>query len=439
MNKKTIEDIDVQGKKVFVRVDFNVPLSSKDPNETITVTDDTRIRAALPTLNYLLEQGAALILASHLGRPKSAEDRQFAMDPVAQRLGEVLEAPVRKVNAVVGSEVEEAVAALQPGEVLLLENTRFEPGEKKNDPQLSQQLANLADVYVDDAFGSAHRAHASTEGVARAMLSQGKPAVAGYLLQKEITALGTAASNPPHPYVAIMGGAKISDKIKLIENLLEKTDTILIGGGMANTFLAALGYEMGESLVEEEALEEAERLLELAGRRLVLPVDLVVADEVAAGADVDVLPVEDIPADKMALDIGPDTVSRFEDELEGAALVVWNGPMGVFEVDDFAVGTNDQDLQNAINAVIEERGGISLADGDRKMILPLPVAGIMSNGDAYEVAKAYAEMDRAAKELGSTLGAPYMTLSFMALLVIPHLKLSDKGLFDGDRFELVKA
>lgn len=362
MNKRTVEDIDVQGKKVFVRVDFNVPLSGKDANEPITVADDTRIRAALPTLNYLLQQGAALILASHLGRPKSAEDRQFAMDPVAARLQELIDAPVRKVDAVVGPEVEAAVAALQPGEVLLLENTRFEPGEKKNDAQLSQQLADLADVYVDDAFGSAHRAHASTEGVARAMLSQGKPAVAGYLLQKELAALGAAASDPPRPYVAIMGGAKISDKIKLIESLLEKADTILIGGGMANTFLAALGYEMGESLVEEEAIEEADRLLEMAGRRLVLPVDLVVADEISAGAHIEVLPIEDVPADRMAVDIGPDTVSRFEDELEGAALVVWNGPMGVFEIDAFAQGTND--LAEILARLAEDGAQVIIGGGD---------------------------------------------------------------------------
>ncbi len=341
MNKKTIEDIDVSGKKVFVRVDFNVPLSGKDPNEKITVTDDTRIRAALPTINYLLDQGAALILASHLGRPKSAADRHLAMDPVAERLGELVDAPVKKVDSVVGPEVEEAVAQLQPGEILLLENTRFHEGEKKNDPELSQQLANLVDAYVEDAFGSVHRAHASTEGVARAVKEQGKPAVAGYLLQKEISALGAAAENPPHPYVAIMGGAKISDKIKLIDNLLQKADKILIGGGMANTFLAAKGHEMGESLVEEEAIGEAERLLQSDSKRLVLPVDLVVVDDISEDAEMEIVPVEDIPADKKAVDIGPDTVRRFGKALEGAALVVWNGPMGIFEIDNFARGTTE--------------------------------------------------------------------------------------------------
>lgn len=339
MDKKTIEDIDVQGKKVFVRVDFNVPLSSKDPDEQITVTDDTRIRAALPTLNYLLDRGAALILASHLGRPKSAEDRQFSMAPVAARLEELLDRPVKTVASVVGPEVQEAANNLQPGEVLLLENTRFAPGETKNDPELSQHLADLVDVYVSDAFGSAHRAHASTEGMARAVQAKGGEAVAGYLMGKEIAALGRAASNPPHPYVAIMGGAKISDKIKLIDNLLAKADTLLIGGGMANTFLAAKGLEMGRSLVEEDALPEARRLLDSAGDRLVLPVDLVIANEVSADAEAEVRPAGNLPATKMAVDIGPETIELFKSKISGAALVVWNGPMGVFEVEQFAHGT----------------------------------------------------------------------------------------------------
>lgn len=340
MNKKTIEDIDVSGKKVLVRVDFNVPLSGKDPAAGITVTDDTRIRAALPTLNYLLDNGASLILMSHLGRPKSPEDKHLSMEPVAERLSALLNRPVRTVGDVVGPEVRETTAYLRPGEVLLLENTRFHSGEKANDGDLAWELGTLGDVYVNDAFGSAHRAHASTEGVAQAMREMGKPAVAGYLMEKEIEALGTAAHNPPHPYVAIMGGAKISDKIKLIDNLLQKADKILIGGGMANTFLAAQGYEMGESLVEEEAVSEAEQLLEQAGKRLVLPVDVVVADEVSADAESDVVPVEDIPADRAAVDVGSESIARFEKELQGAQLVVWNGPMGVFEIDQFAEGTN---------------------------------------------------------------------------------------------------
>ncbi|GIK58275.1 MAG: phosphoglycerate kinase [Chloroflexi bacterium] len=342
MNKKTIQDIDVNGKKVLVRVDFNVPLSSKDPNDTaITVTDDLRIRAALPTLNYLLEHGAALILCSHLGRPKSPADRQYAMNPVAARLSELLNRPVMKLDEVVGETVTAAVAAMKPGDIILLENTRFAPGETKNDPELSQKLGALADVYVDDAFGSAHRAHASTEGAAKVIQAKGGTAVAGFLMGKEIQALGTAVNNPPHPYIAIMGGAKISDKIKLIENLLQTADKILIGGGMANTFFKAQGHEVGTSLVENEALPEAQRLLEMAGERLVLPVDLVVADKFAADADTEVVPAWGIPVHMMALDIGPDTLERFNQELQGAQLIVWNGPMGVFEFDRFAEGTNN--------------------------------------------------------------------------------------------------
>ncbi len=340
MNKKTIKEIDARGKKVLLRVDFNVPLSSKDPNENITVTDDTRIRAALPTINYLLDHGAALILVSHLGRPKSAADKQFAMNPVAARLSEILGRPVQKMDELVGEAVTAAAAQLQPGEVMLLENSRFEPGEKKNDPALAAQLAALADVYVNDAFGSAHRAHASTEGVARAMRAEGKPVVAGFLMEKELAALGAAVTHPPHPYVAIMGGAKISDKIKLIENLLDKADVILIGGGMANTFLRAKGYETGTSLVEEDALPEAARLLETAGERLVLPIDLVVAGKFAAEAPAEIVPAAHIPAGKMALDVGPATLDLFRQKLQGAKLVVWNGPMGVFEFDRFATGTN---------------------------------------------------------------------------------------------------
>lgn len=362
MNKQTIEDVNVQGKKVFVRVDFNVPLSSKDPSETITVTDDTRIRSALPTINYLLENGAALILASHLGRPASAEDKHLAMDPVARRLAQLVDAPVRKVDAVVGPKVEEAASALQPGQILLLENTRFHAGEKKNDPDLSRQIADLAEVYVEDAFGSAHRAHASTEGVARAMRQQGKPAVAGYLLQKEIKALGRAAHDPPHPYVAVMGGAKISDKIKLIDNLLEKADKIIIGGGMANTFLAAQGYEMGQSLVEDEALDDAKRLLEKASAQLVLPVDVLVADEISPDAKTEVVSVQEIPAGMMAVDIGPDSIERFRQEVQEAALVIWNGPMGVFEIDKFARGTSE--LAGSLAQLAQEGTQVVIGGGD---------------------------------------------------------------------------
>jgi phosphoglycerate kinase len=362
MNKKTIKDINVQDKKVLVRVDFNVPLSSKDPSDDITVTDDTRIRAALPTLNYLLDHDAALILCSHLGRPKSAADKQFAMDPVASALSGLLGRPVIKVDKVVGEKASEAADGLQPGDVLLLENTRFEAGEKKNDPQLAGQLAAMADVYVDDAFGSAHRAHASTEGVAQAMRAKGGPAVAGFLMGKELDALGTAVTDPAHPYVAIMGGAKISDKIKLIDNLLQKADKILIGGGMANTFLAAKGFDMGTSLVEKDAIPEAQQLLEAAPDRLILPTDVVVTAEFAADAASEVKNIASVAPDQMALDIGPATLFNFNMQLQGAQLVVWNGPMGVFEFERFAQGTND--LAQMLAELVDEGAQVMIGGGD---------------------------------------------------------------------------
>ncbi len=362
MNKKTVRDIDVQGKKVLVRVDFNVPLSSKDPNAKITVTDDTRIQAALPTLNYLLDNGAALILCSHLGRPSTAADTQYSMAPVAAHLEQVMGRSVQIADSVVGENVTAAAAGLQPGAILVLENTRFHPGEKKNDPDLSAQLAALADVYVDDAFGSAHRAHSSTEGVAQAIRAKGGPAVAGFLMEKELSALGTAVSNPPHPYVAIMGGAKISDKIKLIENLLNTADKILIGGGMANTFIKAQGYETGTSLVEEDALAEAKRLLSMAGDRLVLPVDFVVADKFDANAEAETVDTDSIPSDKMALDIGPKSLDAFKQALQGAKMVIWNGPMGVFEFPRFAQATNQ--LAELLAEQVESGTEVIIGGGD---------------------------------------------------------------------------
>jgi phosphoglycerate kinase len=362
MNKKTITDIELNGKKALVRVDFNVPLSSKNPADTITVTDDTRIRAALPTLNYLLDNGAGLLLCSHLGRPKSDADKQYAMDPVAKHLGDLLGRPVKKVDDLVGEQAQAAAAALQPGEVVVLENTRFHPGETKNDATLSQQLADLADVYVNDAFGSAHRAHASTEGVARAMQAKGGPAVGGFLMQEELEALSIAVNNPPRPYIAILGGAKISDKIKLIDHLLEVADTILIGGGMANTFLKAKGLELGKSLVEDEALPEAKRLLEAAADRLVLPVDVVVAEAASAEAQGQDVPVNEIPADKSALDVGLVTIQHFNSYLQGAKLVVWNGPMGMFELEPFAAGTKA--LATILGAMAQQGAKVIVGGGD---------------------------------------------------------------------------
>lgn len=362
MNKQTITDIDVAGKKVLVRVDFNVPLSSKNRDDNITVTDDTRIRAALPTINYLLDKGAALILCSHLGRPKSADDAHLRMTPVATTLSQLLQRPVHKAESVVGESVTQLVANANPGDVILLENSRFEKGEKKNDPSLSQALADLADVYVNDAFGSAHRAHASTEGAARAMKAKGGPAVGGFLMQKELEQLGMAVENPPHPYVAIMGGAKVSDKIQLIDNLLERADKILIGGGMANTFFKAMGLETGTSLVEDDALREAQKLMTLAGNRLVLPVDLGVADKFDRDAARENVPFNGISAEKTALDIGPATVDHFRKQLEGAALVVWNGPMGVFEFPTFAQGTFA--LADLLAAAVDSGTQVIIGGGD---------------------------------------------------------------------------
>ena len=329
MNKQTIKDIDVSGKRVLVRVDFNVPM------EDGRVTDDRRIRAALPTIQYLLDHGASVVLMSHLGRPKSGPEPKFAMDGVAVRLGELLDRPVKKLDDCVGPEVEAAVKAMQPGDVTLLENTRFHGEEKKNDPAFAAQLAALGEVYVNDAFGSAHRAHASTAGVTDTL----RPAVAGFLIEKELEYLGGALADPARPFLAIMGGAKISDKIAVIENLLAKVDSLLIGGGMANTFFVAQGYNVGKSLVEDEAVETAKKLLAQHADKLVLPVDCVVAGEFKAEADASVVPVDEVPADGMILDIGPATVAHFSNRLAAAKTVVWNGPMGVFEFPRFAEGT----------------------------------------------------------------------------------------------------
>jgi phosphoglycerate kinase len=328
MKKKTIRDVDVEGKRVLIRVDFNVPLSEG------AVTDDTRIRAALPTIQYVLDEGGTAILCSHLGRPKGKPDDALKMDPVAGRLEELLGRPVQKLDDCIGPEVEAAVGDAQPGDVILLENTRFHPGEKSNDPEFSKKLAGLADLYVDDAFGSAHRAHASTEGVTHYL-----PAVAGFLMEKELEFLGEALASPKKPFVAILGGAKISDKIGVIDNLLERVDALLIGGGMANTFLKADGYDVAESLVEDESVDTASGLLKQAGDKLVLPVDVTVADRFAADAFSQVAAVGGVPAGWRILDIGPRTLEVFQERLAGARTVVWNGPMGVFEFPKFAVGT----------------------------------------------------------------------------------------------------
>lgn len=327
-NKKTIVDMAVKGKKVLVRVDFNVPL--KDG----AVGDDTRIRAALPTVQYLLEHGAAVILCSHLGRPKGGPDPKFTLKPVGEHLSKLLGKPVAFADDCVGPVAEAAASALKPGGVLLLENTRFYPGEEKNDLDLAKKMASLADLFINDAFGTAHRAHSSTEGVARFL-----PAAAGFLLEKEIQYLGEAVANPKHPFIAILGGAKISDKIGVIRNLLSKADVILVGGGMANTFLAAQGYTMADSLVEAEAVETAKELLALGGDKLRLPVDMVIGDKLEAGAAHKIIAAGSVPEGWRALDIGPKTIKAYSKVIADAGTVVWNGPMGVFEFPAFAEGT----------------------------------------------------------------------------------------------------
>ena len=351
MNKKTIRDIDVQGKRVLVRVDFNVPLKEG------AVADDTRIQAALPTLNYLLEHGAALILCSHLGRPKGKVVPELKMDPVAQHLSGLLGRPVTKLDDCVGPKVEAAVKKMKPGDVILLENTRFHPEEKANDAKFAQQLASLGRIYVNDAFGSAHRAHASTEGVAHRL-----PAVAGFLMEKELEFLGKATENPEHPYIAILGGAKISDKIGVIESLLKQCDRLLIGGGMANTFFKGMGFEVGDSLVEEGAVSTAQSILESAAGQIVLPVDVVIADRFDNAANTRVVAPNEVSAGWRILDIGPKTLPTFESALGAAKTVVWNGPLGVFEMPNFAKGTFAvAELLANLDAVTVIGGGDSAA------------------------------------------------------------------------------
>ncbi|MEN6528661.1 MAG: phosphoglycerate kinase [Anaerolineaceae bacterium] len=356
-NKKTIRDIDVTGKKVLVRVDFNVPLSESG------VGDDTRIRAAIPTIQYLLDHGAAVILCSHLGRPKGGPDPKYSLKPVADHLAELLGKPVKFAPDCIGPAAEKEASSLKAGEVLVLENTRFHPEEEKNDLKMAEQLANLADLYVNDAFGTAHRAHASTEGV-----THFKPGVAGFLLEKEIKYLGQAVADPKRPFVAILGGAKISDKIGVINNLLSKADAVLIGGGMANTFLKAQGFAVADSLVEADSVPVASELLAKAQGKLHLPVDLVLADKFEAEAARKVIPVGNVPDGWRILDIGPETVSAFSEVIKTAGTVVWNGPMGVFEFPRFAEGTF------GIAKAVAESSAISIIGGGES------VAAIQQSG-----------------------------------------------------------
>ncbi len=328
MKLRTLRDAQVSSKRVLVRVDFNVPL---DPN-TGEVADDTRIRATLPTIEHLVQQGARVILMSHLGRPEGKVVEKFRLDPVARRLAALLGRPVKKAPDCVGPAVEGMVAQLQPGEVLLLENVRFHPGEEANDPAFAEALARLGDIYVNDAFGAAHRAHASTVGVTRFL-----PAYAGFLMEKEIYYLTKVLEAPERPYVAIIGGAKVSDKLPVLRNLLPRVDRLLVGGGMANTFLKAQNHQVGSSLYEEEQVPAARELLTTG--KVFVPVDGVIADRLAADAQTQIIVFGDVPEGWRILDIGPETVRRFQEALKPARTVLWNGPMGVFELEPFAAGT----------------------------------------------------------------------------------------------------
>ncbi|MDL4839303.1 phosphoglycerate kinase [Aquibacillus rhizosphaerae] len=351
MNKKTIRDLAVNGKKVFCRVDFNVPMSGGE------VTDDTRIKAALPTIQYLVDQGARVILSSHLGRPNGEVVDELRLDPVAKRLSDLLNKTVTKTDEVFGPEVDKALADLNDGDVLLIENVRFNPGETKNDPELAKEFAKMADFYVNDAFGAAHRAHASTAGVAEHL-----PSAAGLLLEKELEVLGKALSNPERPFTAIIGGAKVKDKIGVIDNLLDKVDNLIIGGGLAYTFIKAQGHEIGKSLLEEDKIDLAKEFMQKAkdkGVNMVLPVDAIVADDFSNDANTQVVAIDSIPADWEALDIGPKTLEKYASIVKDSKLIIWNGPMGVFEIEAFAKGTT-----GVAKALAETEGYTVIGGGD---------------------------------------------------------------------------
>lgn len=362
MNKKTVEDLDVAGKRVLMRVDFNVP---QNP-DTLEITDDTRIRAALPTIQYLIGKGARLVLVSHLGRPDGATYEERAKDklslaPVAARLQELLGQPVAFVKASTGPDAEAAAAALQPGQVLLLENVRFNPEEESKDAAvrapLAEKLAKLGDLYVNDAFGTAHRAHASTETVAHSL-----PSAAGYLMAKELDKLGGVLGDPPRPFVAILGGSKVKDKIKVIENLLPRVDTLILGGGMAYTFLKAQGNEIGQSLLDAGFLEKAGELLRSAGDKIQLPSDVIITDNLKNPTKIDTVAATAIPADMEGVDIGPQTIARFREVLKNAKTVIWNGPMGVFEDPRFAEGTRS--VAQILAEIGEGEANVIIGGGD---------------------------------------------------------------------------
>lgn len=351
MAKKSVTDLNVKGKKVFVRVDFNVPMANGE------VTDDTRIKAAIPTIKYLSDHGAIVILSSHLGRPNGEVAEELRLDPVAKRLSDLIGKDVLKTDTVYGEEVDQAIASMSEGDILLIENVRFEAGETKNDPKLAQAFADMADLYVNDAFGAAHRAHASTTGVAEKL-----PAAAGFLMEKEIKVLGKALDNPERPFTAIIGGAKVKDKIAVIDNLLDKVDNLIIGGGLAYTFIKAQGHEIGKSLLEEDKIDLAKGFMKKAeekGVNFLLPVDAIIADDFAEDANSKIVAIDAIPADWEALDIGPKTRELFADVIADSKLIVWNGPMGVFEMDAFAGGTKE-----VAKALAETKGYTVIGGGD---------------------------------------------------------------------------
>src|SRR5690625_186234 len=365
LDKKTIEDVHVKGKKVFCRVDFNVPM------EDGKVIDTTRIEAALPTINYLSEQGAVVILASHLGRPKGKVVDELRLDPVAQTLSYLIGREDIITDAVYGSEVDQAISNMAEGDILLNENVRFEPGEEKNDPHLAKAFAQMADIYVNDAFGAAHRAHASTAGVAEKL-----PAVSGFLMKKELNVLGQALSTPDRPFTAIIGGAKVEDKINVIDRLLDIVDHLLIGGGLAYTFIKAQGYDIGKSLLDPEKLDLAKRFIDKAKRkgvRLLLPEDAIVADQFAQNADTKIVSIDQMPADWQGLDIGPKTRQTFRDVILQSKLIIWNGPMGVFEMNPFAGGTKE-----VAQALADTDGYTVIGGGDS-------AAAVESLGFAYKM------------------------------------------------------
>ncbi|MEH7391816.1 phosphoglycerate kinase [Bacillus sp. JJ1503] len=375
MNKKSVKDVELQGKRVFCRVDFNVPMADGK------VTDETRIRAALPTIKYLMDQGAKIILASHLGRPKGKVVEELRLTPVADRLSELLGKDVKKAEEAYGDTVKELINSMEEGDVILLENVRFYPGEEKNDPELAKAFAEIADIYVNDAFGAAHRAHASTEGIAHYL-----PAVSGLLMEKELNVLGKALSNPERPFTAIIGGAKVKDKIDVIENLLDKVDNLIIGGGLAFTFVKAKGHEIGNSLLEEDKIELAKSFMQKAeekGVKFYMPIDAVIADEFSQNANAKTVEINEIPEGWMALDIGPKTADLYSDVIHGSKLVIWNGPMGVFEWSKFANGTRTvaETLAEA-NETYSVIGGGDSAAAVEKFFLADRMSHISTGGGA---------------------------------------------------------